>query len=130
MSEEIVFFDQQGVKITDAVLTCPNGDSFPIRNISSVAVRESNHKGKLLIGIVLTLMALISLANGGSVYPYLFGIPGIILLVNWWQNYYWALFVGTSGGQQPAIKFKVEDPLLREIEKAINLALLQVQKRD
>ncbi|QWD45794.1 hypothetical protein G6661_09010 [Polynucleobacter paneuropaeus] len=127
MSEESVFFNQGGVKITDAVFTTPNGDNFPIRNISSVAVRQSNPWVKLLIGGFLTLAGLSSAAKGDTVYPFVFLVPGIILLAIWWQNYYWALFVGTAGGQQPAIKFKAKDPILREVEQAINAAILKVQ---
>jgi hypothetical protein len=127
MSEESVFFNQAGIKITDAVFTTPNGDNFPIRNISSVAVRQSNPWVKLLIGGFLTFFGLVTVTEGRTVWPFVFFVPGILLLVIWWQNYYWALFVGTAGGQQPAIKFKAKDPILKEVEQAINAAILKVQ---
>ena len=127
MTQETVFFDKNGVKVTDAVLVVPSGDSYPIRNISSVAVRQSNPVVKLIIGALLTFLALKSIDAGDEVYPYIFGLPGVILLWLWWNNYFWALFVGTSGGTQAAIKFKKQEPLLKEAEQAINKAILAVQ---
>ena len=125
---EIVYFDNGYIRVTDAVFVAPNGDKYPIRNISAVAVRLSNPLWKLILGIILTLLALDNGIHGNSIRSWIYGIPGIILLIIWWNNYYYALFIGAGGAQQPTIKLKKNDPLLREVEEAINKAILSIQR--
>lgn len=142
-----VFYDKNHVKVTDSVFVTPTGDQYPIRNISSVSVREVENKPLLYGGAFLTFLGLFILYStsafaqmaapsysSGSGFS-LSGIGSLLLgaalLYLWHKSKKYALIIGTGGVLQQAMAFPKTEAdkfqILQEISLAINAAISNLQ---
>ena len=142
------FYDANGISVSDTVFVAPNGDQYPIRNITSVSVRESDNKFLLAIGSVLTAIgffmsniqnAFAQMAPPSSYYQQgvstngiLVLLVGIVCLLLWHFTKKNTLFIGAGGILQKAISYpKSQDEklqILRDVSKAINESISNLQQ--
>ena len=48
------FYNDGAIVVTDTTFITPNGDQYPIRNITSVQVREKNYWILLILGLLFS----------------------------------------------------------------------------
>ena len=145
-----IYYSQYGVSVTDTVFITPMGDQYPIRNITSVAIRAIENKVLLYIGITLSLLGLyINFANSAfaqmSPSTYVnhsassFSLPGILILISglfciliWHLTKKTALVLGAGGILQTAISYPRNNAegliIMKEVSSAINLSISDLQK--
>jgi hypothetical protein len=141
-----VFYDANGINVSDTVFVAPSGDQFPIRNITSVSVRESDNKMLLGIGGVLTAIGFFmsniqnafaqmptpSYQAGVSMNGVVVLLTGIICLVAWHFTKQNTLYIGAGGTLQKAISYpKSQDEklkILKDVSKAINESISNLQQ--
>jgi len=145
-----VYYDQHGISVTDTVFITPVGDQYPIRNITSVAIRSIENKALLYIGIVLSLLGLyINYANSAFAQSppaayystnsvSTFSMPGILILIAglvciliWHFTKKTALVLGAGGIIQTAISYPLNNTegllIMREVSSAINQSISNLQ---
>jgi hypothetical protein len=124
--EKKVFLERSGVLVSDAVFQTSTGASYPIRNISSVAVAyKPAHILVLLPAIVLTLFGLFVLAGSVTL-----GLVFLLLGVPFWymlSDRPHQLQLGAGGIFQTAIESD-DVSELNGIAGAINDSLLYIQR--
>ena len=127
------FYNIGGIVVTDTAFIASNGDQYPIRNITSVQVREDNKMFWLymsmfwyFIGLVRLLIDL-SLVNSLS-----FFLMGTLLLIYWYFSREYILWLGSGGVKQKSISFKKRNKkdlaTLNDIADAINKSIANLQK--
>ena len=117
-----IYYDQNNVKVTDAVFVTPIGDQYPIRNITSVSVRAIDNKLYLYLGLFFTALGFYLIftssvyaqtppagignsSSSFSIIGLIFFSLGMILLYLWKKSKEFALKIGTGGMIQNAITF-------------------------
>jgi energy-coupling factor transporter transmembrane protein EcfT len=127
------FYNAGGVVVTDTTFITPNGDQYPIRNITSVQVREKNFWVLLILGIFFLLIGLASLivnGNFASAMPSIF--LSFILLIYWYFSREYILWIGSGGLKQKSITFPKRNKkhlrTLIDIADAINKSIANLQK--
>lgn len=130
-----MYYQNNGCSISDTVFITPNGDQYPIRNITSVKVRQKDYWLVLLIGIFFLFLAYSSGEKNGLTADETkikFGI-GIILILIWWYIRKFILWIGSGGIDQEALIYrKVTTGGLKnihEIYDAINASIANLQNR-
>jgi hypothetical protein len=130
-----IYYQNNGCSISDTVFITPNGDQYPIRNITSVKVRQKDYWLVLLIGIFFLFLAYSSGEKNGFTADETkikFGI-GIILILIWWYIRKFILWIGSGGIDQEALIYrKVTTGGLKnihEIYDAINASIANLQNR-
>lgn len=126
------FYNNQSIIVTDTTFVTPNGDQYPIRNITSVQVREKNYWIILMAAFVFLLPSLLGIANGANLTSTL---PGIMMAgafgIWWYFSRVYILWIGSGGIIQKALSFpkrksgSLEN--LIEISKAINQSIANLQ---
>ena len=124
------------------------GDQYPIRNVTSVAIRAIENKVLLYIGITLSLLGLyINFANSAfaqmSPSTYVnqsassFSLPcilisGLFCILIWHLTKKTALVLGAGGILQTAISYPRNNAegliTMKEVSSAINLSISDLQK--
>ena len=127
------FYKAGGVVVTDTTFITPNGDQYPVRNITSVQVREKNFWILLIIGIVFLTVGLISIierANLSSAMPSI--LIGVVFIIYWYFSREYILWIGSGGIKQKTITFpkrnKKDLGTLIDISGAINKSIANLQK--
>jgi hypothetical protein len=123
---EKIFYQNNGCTISDTVFITPTGDQYPIRNISSVKVREKNYWKILLLGIFILFLAY----SNDAPFPF---VIGLITIAIWWFKREFILWIGSGGVHQEALKFKKITKggitNIQEIYDALNLSIANMQNR-
>lgn len=126
------YYDEKSVSVTDTVFITPSGDQYPIRNISSVMVRQFPERLALIIGVLCILAQIVLFIDSKSSPSLVFLIVGLIALAWWYFKRKYVLFIGSGGTMQEALSFpmykgnRVDD--LQKISNAINRAIAGLQK--
>ena len=129
-----IFFSRDGMLVDDSKFMHANGDQYPIRNITSVKVREKDQKWKLIIGLLLLGVALYYTANpvtGQLENNILLSTSGVIFLLWWWFSRKYIIWLGTGGMDRPGVvlrKTRENLDLIRDISAAINESISNLQK--
>jgi hypothetical protein len=139
------FYNSAGVVVTDTSFITPNGDQYPIRNITSVKIRKQGGRwGWIFLQVTVTVL-FISLipkeTDMASEVPQtlrLFNNLFLLFLVNficfliWYFNRRCVLLIGSGGVDQTALSFKRwrkrDVDAIHEIAAAINASIANLQK--
>jgi hypothetical protein len=146
------FYNSNGIVVTDTAFITPNGDQYPIRNISSVKVRKVGMNGKLLglfVAVCLLILAFSvrAVSESAPALPsasevpaalrffnnalFLLCIVGVSLII-WYFLSGYTLLIGAGGMEQAALSFrrwrKHDLNTLRDIAAAINASIANLQK--
>ena len=123
---ERIFLDSGGVRVTEAVFKTSTGDIYPIRNITSVAVRRRTPAVIVtIIAMGLTLFGFFIMLGSVAI-----GVFVLFVAALFWANVAtqpYELRIGSGGVDQVAIESK-EEPSLQGIASSINEALLHIQR--
>ena len=119
------FYNDGSIEVTDTTFITPNGDQYPIRNITSVQVREKNYWILLILGLVFLMPGLIGLTVNfydgqqinGSI-PLI--LMGLVLIVWWYFSREYILWIGSGGVIQKSLSFSKRN--LKDLERIINIA--------
>jgi len=125
-------YNDNSIVVTDTTFITPNGDQYPIRNITSVQVREKNYWILLVIASIFLIPSLLGLVNEGNLVNTLPGfVMGIAFAIWWYFSQVYILWIGSGGIIQKALSFpkrKSSDlEKLIKISKAINLSIANLQ---
>jgi hypothetical protein len=132
---EKIFYQNNGCSISDTVFITPSGDQYPIRNISSVKVRQKNYWWILLLGIFILYLAYSNgekkgFDSGEVLVPFLIGL---ITIAIWWFKREFILWIGSGGIHQEALTFKKANSgglkNIREIYEALNASIANLQNK-
>jgi hypothetical protein len=123
--EEKIFFNAGGVFVSDAVFKTGMGTSYPIRNISSVSVDIKESILLLLCAAVVTLFGFFIMIGSFVAGMIFLALAGAL----WWlyMQRPHLLKIGSGGVLQTAIESS-DEPYLNNIAKAINDAILYIQR--
>jgi len=77
-------YNDNSIVVTDTTFITPNGDQYPIRNITSVQVREKNYWILLVIASIFLIPSLLGLVNEGNLVNTLPGFVMGIAFAIWW----------------------------------------------
>ena len=120
-----IFYEDSGIVVSDTTFILPNGDQYPVRNISSVKVRDKDIVGLLVAGILFASYA-IMVGN-----PYTL-VVSLIFFTLWWLTRANVLLIGSGGITQEALTFNKREQeklqLLISIAAAINESISNLQK--
>lgn len=124
--QEKVFFNSGEVLVSDAVFKSNTGASYPIRNISSVAVERGPASFAFLFALALTTFGVFLMpANFGA------GLISVLLSIPLWRihanNRSYILVVGSGGVLQTAIE-STDGAFLKRIAATINDAIVYIQR--
>lgn len=135
-----MFYEKDGVSVSDTVFNNGTGGQYPIRNISSVEIKETNVSPMLYIiwGILMLLVGVttiyiykdVGLVGGG------FSLLGILIIASAKKSAINAskteLFIGGGGTPQCGLSLSLKIPNSRtditEITNAINKSIANLQK--
>lgn len=131
-----IYYEKNSVKVTDTVFVTPRGDQYPVRNISSVAIRRIDNKNLFFACVVLVFLGILASPSNsyrGSWEPTIFlTLAGFACLYLWHKSKRVSLKIGSGGIIQDAITFPDSDEfgnkVLIEIADAINDAISNLQK--
>lgn len=121
-----VFLEKDGVLVNDAVFRVSSGQSFPIRNITSVSVTRGSNSFLILVVIAFVFGGLLLSAAGipgPGVMLILLAIPFIVFIFNRTHS----LNIGAGGVFQIALKHK-NGKFLESIASAINESISHIQR--
>ncbi len=135
-----MFYEKNGVSVSDTVFNNGSGGQYPIRNISSVEIKETKTSpiGLIIIGIIFLLIGGSIIAaykdvglGGGGLF-----LLGVFLIAAAKKLALDAskieLFIGGGGTPQSGMKLPLKDPNSRsdlsEITNAINKSIANLQK--
>lgn len=134
------YYESENIVVTDTVFMTAKGDQYPIRNISSVMVRQFTKKTALIIGTLFFLIGLFLFISskfgngiGSDSDTFVFYIfIGAIALAWWYFGRKYVLFIGSGGKQQEALTFPMwrgnKVATLQKISNAINQSIAGLQK--
>lgn len=129
-----IFFNRNGMLVDDSKFMHANGDQYPIRNITSVKVREKNEKWKLIIGLLLVGVSIyyatdpVSLEFQNNI---LSATSGALFILWWWFSRKYIIWLGTGGMDRPGVvlrKTRENLDLIRDVSTAINESISNLQK--
>ena len=127
----MTFYDNNGIKVTDTTFITPEGDQYPIRNITSVQVRQ-NQKIILLIIAALIFLNTITKGMSAKAEDYVIGFAiSAALVAAWWFTRKYILFIGAGGTLQKAIVYKrhlANVKILSDVATALNASIANLQK--
>ena len=132
------FYNDGSIVVTDTTFITPIGDQYPIRNITSVQVREKNYWILLILGLLFFtpgLIELVSLIIDGqrvdSSIPLI--LIGLVLIIWWYFSREYILWIGSGGVIQKTLSFpkrKSRDlERMMNISKAINSSIANLQTK-
>jgi len=126
------FYDNFGIKITDAVFETPKGDQYPIRNISSVKIRKLPIWIILIPAAITLITATNKFMNNHLEESSKDIFYTIILIALYWYLPSRALLICTGGKDQPAIRLSQRHAskfhVLNEVSGALNASISNLQK--
>lgn len=124
-----IFYDQNDILVSDTVFITPKGDQYPIRNISSVSVREANYV-RILIAAIYFIFIGIYTYPLNSYYGEM-SLFGVVILIVWFFLIKYQLMIGSGGILQVCIelpKWKLSNKKnLNDITSAINESIRSLQ---
>ena len=129
-----IFFNRNGMLVDDSKFMHANGDQYPIRNITSVKVREKDEKWKLIIGLLLVGVSIYYAADPVSLEfqnNILSATSGALFILWWWFSRKYIIWLGTGGMDRPGVvlrKTRGNLDLIRDISTAINESISNLQK--
>jgi hypothetical protein len=129
-----IFFNRNGMLVDDSKFMHANGDQYPIRNITSVKVREKDEKWKLIIGLLLVGVSIYYATDPVSLdfqYNILAATSGAFFILWWWFSRKYIIWLGTGGMDRPGVvlrKTRENLDLIRDISTAINESISNLQK--
>jgi hypothetical protein len=119
--EEQVFFDNNGVRVTNARFVVDE-NTYSIRNITSTAAFSQPQKW--LAAVVLGLVGLVALANSVMVALIFFAIAALFFYVGRPVHY---VRLHTSGGEVKAVKSN-DIEYVKQVVSALNDAIVSQHK--
>ena len=134
-----MFYEKNGVSVSDTVFNNGNGGQFPIRNITSVEIKylqPSSFFGKFIGGFFLLVGAVITISSKDITFGVVLIILGVVTagVAEYFakQKSTVLLFIGGGGTPQSAISLPLMDPNskpeLDAIANAINISIANLQK--
>ena len=126
-------YNLNGVVVTDTAFITPNGDQYPIRNITSVKVRHAEAEHINRITVAAFACWFVWFVSAGTVETSWIGllVISIPVLLYWYFGQRYVLLIGSGGVDQTSLSFpKREEYLstLSEIAAAINVSIANLQK--
>ena len=130
------FYNDGAIVVTDTTFITPNGDQYPIRNITSVQVREKNYWILLILGLFFFLPGVIGLIvnsiEGQKIDSSIqLILMGIIFIVWWYFSRVYILWIGSGGLIQKTLSFPKQNSSdlgrMMNISKAINSSIANLQ---
>jgi hypothetical protein len=124
-----IFYNQDDIFISDTVFVTPKGDQYPIRNISSVSVKDVNYIRVLIAAIYFIFIGIYAYPLN-SYYGEM-SFFGLIALIVWLFLIKYQLMIGSGGVLQTSIelpKWKLSNKKnLNNITSAINESIRNLQ---
>lgn len=130
------FYNDGSIVVTDTTFITPIGDQYPIRNITSVQVREKNYWILLILGLLFIIPGMIGLVvnliEGQKIdgaLPLI--LMGLFLIVWWYFSREYILWIGSGGVIQKTLSFPKRNSSdlgrMMNISKAINSSIANLQ---
>ena len=105
--KKIQNFNELGISITNTMFITPDGEQYPIRNISAVRFGTNNRTPFLIFSIIGLLFSPFSILSGW-VSMYAGGIIfliSILALAAWYFGRTFNIYISTSGVEKSAISY-------------------------
>lgn len=119
-SSEAALF-AEGNTLVSATRVVIGATTYPLANVSSVALRASAPRGRYFVALLVGIAALIALSTQAWIVCAILTVALITLVATARSQY--SLVIGTSGGDRTALRGgKLAD--VRRVESAINTAII------
>tara|TARA_B100001093_G_C26406015_1_gene833389 strand:- start:84 stop:488 length:405 start_codon:yes stop_codon:yes gene_type:complete len=133
--KKIEKFNEFGITITSTMFITPDGEQYPIRNISAVRFGINNRTLFLLFSVIGLLFSsyLIYLSIGGYVNILTAGILfliSILTLAIWYFGRTFNIYISTAGVEKSAISFNQlegdKEKFCKQVIKALTDSISEI----
>jgi len=128
------FYNSNGIIVTDTAFITPNGDQYPIRNISSVKVRRNdapNGNKLALAAVALWVLWLLKASPPEGEAAICAFLAMVLVFTYLYFGRRYVLLIGSGGMDQTSLSFPLRQEnynTLLEIAAAINASIANLQK--